>query len=285
MSVAIVGAGKFGQAIARGFVRAGLVAADRIIASTPCSEDLAKAAKIGVRTTFDNLEAVKPSNVVFLAVKPDVMRTVLYEIAPIISERHIVVSVAAGVKISYVEDKLPVDTRVIRVMSNTPCMVGEGATVFARGTAAKDSDSVLVQQFFSTLGFCVESEESSLDAVTGVSGSGPAYAFCAIDAMADGGVKMGLPRDLALKLAAQTMLGAAKMTLEPGSHPMILKDNVGSPGGTTMAGVHKLEELGFRNCLISAVESTTVKSVELSQQMLDEDKNYDEDVKTAVLKI
>nr|XP_006818555.1 PREDICTED: pyrroline-5-carboxylate reductase 2-like isoform X2 [Saccoglossus kowalevskii] len=264
MPIAIVGAGKIGQAIARGFVRAGLVSADRIISSSPSRECLTEMGRLGVRTTYDNMDAVKPSNIVFLAVKPNIMPAVLDEIAPVINERHLVVSLAAGITIDFLEQKLPANARVIRVMCNTPCIVGEGATVFSRGSAAKQTDSIIVQKFFTSLGFCDEGDESILDAVTGVSGSGPAYAFCAIDAIADGGVKMGLPRHLSIKLAAQTLLGAAKMVLETESHPMVLKDDVCSPLGTTISAIHKLEQQGFRNCLIDAVEVAALKSKEIS---------------------
>ncbi|XP_002736389.2 pyrroline-5-carboxylate reductase 1, mitochondrial-like [Saccoglossus kowalevskii] len=266
MSVAIVGAGKIGQAMARGFVRAGLVSADRIISSSPNPECLTEMGRLGVRTTYDNMDAVKPSNVVFLAVKPNMMPTVLDEIAPVINERHLVVTLAAGITIDFVEQKLPPNARVIRVMTNTPCIVGEGATIFARGAATKHTDSIIVRKFFSSIGFCDEGDESFIDAVTGLGGSGPAYAFCAMDALADGGVKMGLPRQLALKLAAQTLLGAAKMVLETDRHPMDLKDDVCSPGGSTICAIHRLEEDGFRKCLINAVEVATLKSKELSQQ-------------------
>ncbi|XP_070534786.1 pyrroline-5-carboxylate reductase 2-like [Ptychodera flava] len=266
MSVAIVGAGKIGQAMARGFVRAGLVKAERIISSSPDPDCLTQIGALGVRTTYVNKDAVKPSNVVFLSVKPNIMPSVLREIAPVVGEDHLIISLAAGITIEYIEKKLPPKSRVVRVMSNTPCLVGEGATIFARGATTKPHDAEIVRKFFSSLGYCDEGDESFIDAVTGLSGSGPAYAFCAIDALADGGVKMGLPRQLSIKLAAQTLLGAAKMILETGKHPMDLKDDVCSPGGSTICAIHKLEEDGFRKCLIDAVEVATLKSKELSEQ-------------------
>ncbi|XP_077990335.1 pyrroline-5-carboxylate reductase 1, mitochondrial-like [Glandiceps talaboti] len=266
MSIAIVGAGKIGQAMARGFVRAGLVPADRIIATSPDPDCLTQIGSLGVKTTYDNKDAVQPSNVVFISVKPNIMPSVLRDIAPVISEDHLLISLAAGVTIDYMESKLPPKSRVVRVMSNTPCLVGEGATIFARGGMTKPKDGEIVRKFFSSIGYCDEGDESFIDAVTGLSGSGPAYAYCAIDALADGGVKMGLPRQLSLKLAAQALLGAAKMILETNRHPMALKDDVCSPGGCTISAIHKLEEDGFRKCLINAVEAATLRSAALSQK-------------------
>ncbi|XP_077990186.1 pyrroline-5-carboxylate reductase 2-like [Glandiceps talaboti] len=266
MSVAIVGAGKMGQAMVRGFLRAGVVSANRVIGSSPDPDCLTEIGSLGVRTTLDNSEAVDSSDIILLAVKPHIMPYVLDEIAPNIKKDHLVISVAAGIKIDYMEKKLPEHARVVRLMPNTPCVVGEGAIFFSRGASATQSDAQTVLKYFSSIGYCSEGDESFIDAVTGVSGCGPAYGFCAIDAVADGGVKMGLPRHLALKLAAQTLLGAAKMVLDTGRHPMDLKDEVCSPGGATITAIHQLEEDGFRRCLMNAVQAASKRASDLAQQ-------------------
>ncbi|BFZ21126.1 hypothetical protein BsWGS_24165 [Bradybaena similaris] len=218
----------------------------------------------GVRTTQDNKELVSDSDIVVIAVKPNIVKVILQEVAPVVQTgRHLFISIAAGVTIRAIEQSLPPGTHVVRVMPNTPALVLAGASVMAPGSHALKSDLEVVRGLLSTIGICEEGSEGLLDAVTGLSGSGPAYAFAAIEALADGGVKMGLPRDLALKLAAQTLLGAAKMVLETGKHPGQLKDEVCSPGGTTIAGMHALEKNGFRGALIDAVEAATLRAKEL----------------------
>uniref|UniRef100_A0A452SX64 Pyrroline-5-carboxylate reductase n=1 Tax=Ursus americanus TaxID=9643 RepID=A0A452SX64_URSAM len=196
------------------------------------------------------------------------------EIGADVQARHIVVSCAAGVTISSVEKKLMAfqpAPKVIRCMTNTPVVVREGATVYATGTHALVEDGQLLEQLMSSVGFCTEVEEDLIDAVTGLSGSGPAYAFMALDALADGGVKMGLPRRLAVRLGAQALLGAAKMLLDSEQHPGQLKDNVCSPGGATIHALHFLESGGFRSLLINAVEASCIRTREL-QSMADQEK-------------
>uniref|UniRef100_A0A2K6C487 Pyrroline-5-carboxylate reductase n=1 Tax=Macaca nemestrina TaxID=9545 RepID=A0A2K6C487_MACNE len=196
------------------------------------------------------------------------------EIGADVQARHIVVSCAAGVTISSVEKKLMAfqpAPKVIRCMTNTPVVVREGATVYAMGTHALVEDGQLLEQLMSSVGFCTEVEEDLIDAVTGLSGSGPAYAFMALDALADGGVKMGLPRRLAVRLGAQALLGAAKMLLDSEQHPCQLKDNVCSPGGATIHALHFLESGGFRSLLINAVEASCIRTREL-QSMADQEK-------------
>uniref|UniRef100_A0A3Q2GUI1 Pyrroline-5-carboxylate reductase 2 n=1 Tax=Equus caballus TaxID=9796 RepID=A0A3Q2GUI1_HORSE len=257
MSVGFIGAGQLACALARGFTAAGILSAHKIIASSPEMDlpTVSALRKMGVNLTRSNKETVRHSDVLFLAVKPHIIPFILDEIGADVQARHIVVSCAAGVTISSVEKKLLAfqpAPKVIRCMTNTPVVVREGATVYATGTHA------LV-------------EEDLIDAVTGLSGSGPAYAFMALDALADGGVKMGLPRRLAVRLGAQALLGAAKMLLDSEQHPGQLKDNVCSPGGATIHALHFLESGGFRSLLINAVEASCVRTREL-QSMADQEK-------------
>ncbi|XP_066877398.1 pyrroline-5-carboxylate reductase 1, mitochondrial isoform X1 [Kogia breviceps] len=265
MSVGFIGAGQLAFALAKGFTAAGVLAAHKIMASSP-DVDLATVSalrKMGVNLTPHNKETVQHSDVLFLAVKPHIIPFILDEIAADIEDRHIVVSCAAGVTISSIEKKLTAflpAPKVIRCMTNTPVVVREGATVYATGTHAQVEDGRLLEQLMGSVGFCTEVEEDLIDAVTGLSGSGPAYAFTALDALADGGVKMGLPRRLAVRLGAQALLGAAKMLLDSEEHPGQLKDNVCSPGGATIHALHVLESGGFRSLLINAVEASCIRT-------------------------
>uniref|UniRef100_A0A2K5QFZ3 Pyrroline-5-carboxylate reductase 1 n=1 Tax=Cebus imitator TaxID=2715852 RepID=A0A2K5QFZ3_CEBIM len=214
MSVGFIGAGQLAFALAKGFTAAGVLAAHKIMASSPDMDldTVSALRKIGVKLTPHNKETVRHSDVLFLAVKPHIIPFILDEIGADIEDRHIVVSCAAGVTISSIEKKLSAfrpGPRVIRCMTNTPVVVREGATVYATGTHAQVEDGRLLEQLMSSVGFCTEVEEDLINTVTGLSGSGPAYAFTALDALADGGVKMGLPRRLAVRLGAQALLGAA----------------------------------------------------------------------------
>uniref|UniRef100_G3PAU0 Pyrroline-5-carboxylate reductase n=1 Tax=Gasterosteus aculeatus aculeatus TaxID=481459 RepID=G3PAU0_GASAC len=274
MSVGFIGAGQLAHALVRGFTAAGVIATHRITASSPDTElpTVQGLRKLGVNFTTSNKETVSKSDVLFLAVKPHIIPFVLDEIGPDIEERHLIVSCAAGVTISSIEkeshgplssNQHRADPKVMRCMTNTPVVVCEGATVYATGTHAKVEDGKLLEQLMSSVGFCTEVEEDLIDAVTGLSGSGPAYAFTAVDALADGGVKMGLPRRLAVRLGAQALLGAAKMLLDSEQHPGQLKDNVCSPGGATIHALHVMESGGFRSLLIDAVEASCVRTREL----------------------
>uniref|UniRef100_A0A8C0NVW6 Pyrroline-5-carboxylate reductase 1 n=3 Tax=Canis lupus TaxID=9612 RepID=A0A8C0NVW6_CANLF len=214
MSVGFIGAGQLAFALAKGFTAAGIVAAHKIMASSPDMDlpTVSGLRKMGVNLTPHNKETVRHSDVLFLAVKPHIIPFILDEIGAHIEDRHIVVSCAAGVTISSIEKKLMAfqpAPKVIRCMTNTPVVVREGATVYATGTHAQVEDGRLLEQLMGSVGFCTEVEEDLIDAVTGLSGSGPAYAFTALEALADGGVKMGLPRRLAVRLGAQALLGAA----------------------------------------------------------------------------
>lgn len=287
MSVGFIGAGQLAFALAKGFTAAGVLAAHKIIASSPDMDQSTVSAlrRIGVNLTSHNKETVRHSDVLFLAVKPHIIPFILDEIGANIEDRHIVVSCAAGVTISSIEKKLTSfqpAPKVIRCMTNTPVVVREGVTVYATGTHAQVEDGRLVEQLMSSVGFCTEVEEDLIDAVTGLSGSGPAYAFTALDALADGGVKMGLPRRLAVRLGAQALLGAAKMLLDSEQHPGQLKDNVCSPGGATIHALHVLESGGFRSLLINAVEASCIRTREL-QTMADQETVSPAAIKKTVL--
>ena len=197
--------------------------------------------------------------------KPDQAAGVLAELRGGFTKQHLLISIAAGVTLAKLEAALPAGARVIRVMPNTPALVGESASAFALGKAATAADGELAKKLLSAVGVAFQVKESLLDAVTGLSGSGPAYVYLFIDALSDGGVASGLPRDIATKLAAQTVFGAAKMVLETGQHPGVLKDQVTSPGGTTIKGLHELEKGKLRAAVMSAVRAATEKSKKLGQ--------------------
>jgi pyrroline-5-carboxylate reductase len=266
LSIGFLGAGKMATALAKGFVRAGLVTPKQIIASDPIEGAAAAFAKeVGAKTTSCNPDVVKFADVLVLAVKPDQVNGVLGEIREHFTEKHLLISIAAGVPLARLEAGLGAGARLIRVMPNTPALVGASASAFAVAKCALPRDAELAQKLFNAVGVAFPVKESLLDAVTGLSGSGPAYVYMFIEGLSDGGVAAGLPRDIATKLAAQTALGAAKMVLETGLHPGALKDMVTSPGGTTIEGLHELEKGKMRGTLISAVRVATEKSKKLGQ--------------------
>lgn len=266
MKIGFIGAGKMATALASGFIKAGVVTAESVVAS-----DVVPAARkhfgdaTGARTAAENSSVLQSSDILVLAVKPQQMSEVLATVAPSLTDRHLVVSIAAGIPLRKMVEVLGEKRRVIRVMPNTPCLVKAGASAFSLGGTATREDAATVQKLFATVGVAVEVGESLLDAVTGLSGSGPAYAFQMIEALSDGGVRAGLPRTVATQLAAQTLLGAAKMVLETGEHPGTLKDAVTSPGGTTIAGLHEMERGGVRAALMNAVQAATLRSQELGK--------------------
>jgi pyrroline-5-carboxylate reductase len=266
LNIGFLGAGKMATALAKGFVRAELTTPKEIIASDPYP--LARKSftgEIGSKTTASNCDVAKTARVLILATKPDQVATALAEISGAFTKNHLLISIAAGVTISKLESLLTAGARVIRVMPNTPALVGEGASAFALGKNASVSDAELAKRLLSAVGVALQVKESLLDAVTGLSGSGPAYVYQFIEALSDGGVAAGLPRDIATKLAAQTVLGAAKMVLETGQHPGALKDQVTSPGGTTIEGLHALEKGKLRATVMSAVRAATEKSKKLGR--------------------
>ena len=264
--IGFLGAGKMASALAKGIVQANLVRAANVVASDPVEAARnAFSKETGGRATSSNIEVVQSASVLVVAVKPDHVPELMGEIKGHLTKDHLLISIAAGVPLSRFESILGPQTRVIRVMPNTPALVGASAAGFALGKGAAAQDTEIAQKIFSAVGVAFQLKESLLDAVTGLSGSGPAYAFLLIEALSDGGVAAGLPRDVATRLAAQTLLGSAKMLLETGMHPGALKDMVTSPGGTTIEGIHELERAGVRGALISAVRAATEKSKKLGQ--------------------
>ena len=266
LAIGFLGAGKMATALAQGFVRAGLVPAGQIMASDPSEAARAAFAKaVGATTTASNAEVARFAELLVLAVKPDQAAGVVAEVRDHFTARHCLISIAAGVPLAKLEAGLGTGARLIRVMPNTPALVGASATAFALGKSALPEDGLLAQKLFSAVGLVFQVKESLLDAVTGLSGSGPAYAYLFIEGLSDGGVAAGLPREIATRLAAQMVLGSAKMVLETGLHPGVLKDMVTSPGGTTIEGIHELEKGKLRGALISAVRAATEKSRRLGQ--------------------
>ena len=264
--IGVIGAGKIGSAIARGVIRAGLVTKDHVMASD-VSDDLrqAVARELDIRVTHDNAALCDYADIIVLAVKPQVVDPVAKEIAGKLGKIKLLVSVAAGVPLARIEANLKPGARVVRVMPNIPCVVGAGAAGCAAGANATPADLEKVSAILNSFGVGMAVEEKYLDAVTGLSGSGPAYVFMFMEALADGGVQVGLSRDVALKLAMQTVYGAARMALESNKHLGELKDEVTSPGGTTIAGIYAMEQKGFRGTVIDAVVSATRRSQELGK--------------------
>lgn len=263
----VIGVGKMGSALVRGVLQAGWADPDSVIGSDADAKIRKEFSdSTAVRVTDDNSEVAAFADVVVLAVKPNMVAPVLGGIASQISHDKLVVSIAAGVPLFKIESRLPPKSRVVRVMPNTPFMVGAGASAFSLGTHALPEDAETVQGILASRGVAFRVEEKLLDTVTGLSGSGPAFVCLFIEALADGGVRMGLPRDLALKLAVQTVYGSAKLVLETGLHPAVLKDQVASPGGTTIAGIHALEMGCFRGTVMDAVSQATLRSVELGKE-------------------
>lgn len=264
--VGFLGAGNMGEAMIRGLLKAGLVPPEDVFAADIRLDRLEQLGKLyGIHALSDNALLVRRVDVVILAVKPQIIHAVLKEIAPAVTRAHLFVSLAAGVPTAALRADLPPGVRLIRVMPNAPALVLEGATAVARADGLQAGDLETAEEIFGAVGKVVVLEEEALDAVTGLSGSGPAYVALIVEALADGGVKVGLDRLTAMTLAAQTVLGAAKLLIETGAHPGQLKDMVTSPGGTAIAGIAALEEGGVRRTLINAVERATLRSRELGR--------------------
>jgi len=261
----IIGAGKIGEAILAGAFSRKLFAAENVILSVRTEahrQDLEK--RYAVKATLDNREVAKDSKIILMAVKPKSIVDVLNSIADVLEPDTLIISTAAGVPLDVIESRVPNYVAVIRTMPNLAVSVGEGMTVLSPGKNVSDSQLEIAKGLFGSVGRVITLEEQHMDAVTGLSGSGPAYIYIVIEALADGGVKLGLPRDVATQLAAQTVLGAAKTVLETGEHPAKLKDQVTTPAGVTIDGILELEEGGLRVTLIKAV----VKAAERSRQLL-----------------
>lgn len=263
------------RALAHGFLRAGLAEASQLSVldvSPEAAKAFADLCGDGATIAEDAADLSRRSTLLILAVKPQHAAEALQRLAPHVDRQTLLVSIVAGLTLSRLRTAAP-GARLVRVMPNTPCLVGQGATAFALGDGATDEDEGLVQRLLDAVGLARRVDESLLDAVTGLSGSGPAFVYLAIEALADGGVQAGLPRALAAELAAQTVLGAAQMVRETGEHPGVLKDRVASPAGTTIAGLQSLERAGFRAALIDAVEAAAERSAELGRDSTSPDQN------------
>lgn len=264
--VGFVGAGRMAEAIAQGLIRAGKVEAQHVLASAPTDRNLCHFRALGCQTTHSNQEVLQSCSLVFFATKPHVLPAVLAEVAPVVTAEHVLVSVAAGVPLSSLEELLPPHTRVLRVSPNLPCVVQEGAMVLARGRHAGSSEVELLRTLLEACGQCEEVPEAQVDVHTGLSGSGVAFVCVFSEALAEGAIKMGMPSGLAHRIAAQTLLGTAKMLLQKGQHPAQLRTDVCTPGGTTIHGLHALEQGGLRAATMSAVEAATCRAKELSRK-------------------
>jgi len=262
-----IGAGNMAEALLRGILAANRMSPVDILVTDVRAERLAYLqTTYGIGISSDNVEAARRAETILLAVKPQVMAGVLDDLKGTLSAQQLLVSIAAGISTTSIAEHFPHSVRVIRVMPNTPALVLEGVSALARGQHAEPQDLEAARYLFEAVGKVVVVDEALMDAVTGLSGSGPAYVFLVIEALSDAGVKVGLPRDVALALAAQTVRGAARLVQETGKHPGELKDMVTSPGGTTIAGLHALEQGAVRSALISAVEAATRRSQELGKR-------------------
>lgn len=263
--IAFIGAGKMATALAKGLVGGAVAAAESITASdpSPAALDAFAAALPGCQTAQDNTAAVASASIVILAIKPQCLPDVLKEIRSAIDGDMLVISIAAGFPLRRLAEGLPGGTRIVRVMPNTPALVGRGASAFSRGEHASTEDGQTTARLLAAVGIAHEVPEPLLDAVTGLSGSGPAFVYTVIEAMIDAGVRAGVPRAIAADLAIQTVAGAAQMVIETGDHPAALRNAVTSPGGTTAAGLAELERLGLRAALDAAIAAATEKSKEL----------------------
>ena len=264
---AFIGGGNMAEALLKGLLSGLAVEPGRITATDIIPERRSYLeTTYGITTSADNPQVVQHSDVIILAVKPQIMPEVLQTIAPVVSRDQLVISIAAGITLQSLQKALGAEHRVVRVMPNTPALVVSGAAGISPGSAATPQDVALVEQIFAAVGRAVVVSDDMMDAVTGLSGSGPAFVFAVIEALSDGGVLVGLSRQVATVLAAQTVLGAAKMVLETGKHPGELKDMVTSPAGTTIAGMHVLETAGLRGIMMETVRRATERSAALGRE-------------------
>jgi pyrroline-5-carboxylate reductase len=265
--IAIIGLGKIGGALASSLVRNRIVSKENLLGTTGHRDSALEAAKrYGIKAITDNVRAIADAQIVILAVKPQTMKKVLTEIKDAVREDQLVITLAAARTTRFIEEMLQRAIPVVRAMPNTPCLVNAGMTVLCPGRYATEEHVGVAREIFAAVGLvAVIDNEDLMDAVTALSGSGPAYAYIMIEALAEGGVKVGLPRSLSTMLAAQSLLGAAKMVLEIGEHPAKLKDEVTTPAGVTIDGIMALEDGGIRVTLIKTVDRATEKSKDLSQ--------------------
>jgi pyrroline-5-carboxylate reductase len=264
-SIAFLGAGAMGAALIRGLIAAKVYAPENIIAyDVDAARAQSLASELGLRASTSPEEACRDADVILAAIKPQTMLAALKPLHDIVGSQHTLISIAPGLSTTQLENCFSKPVPVLRVMPNTPCLVGQGAAAICRGVHATEEHQALGRRIFGAVGLAVDVEEKLLDAVTGLSGSGPAYVYVFIEALSDAGVRMGLSREAATRLAAQTVLGAAQMVLETGQHPGVLKDQVTSPGGTTIAGLHELERNGLRGAVMDAVQAATERARELS---------------------
>jgi pyrroline-5-carboxylate reductase len=265
-TIAFVGAGNMAGALIRGLIGTGTVPADRIIAADPDKGRLsALEADLEIRVTSDNAEAVREATVVVLSIKPQVFPQVLPGLSTALRPEALLVSIAAGISTRIIERAFPAGSRVVRTMPNTPALVGAGASAIAAGSHATEEDLELAEALFRSVGISVRVPEEQIDAVTGLSGSGPAYVFAMIEALRDAGAREGLPEETAFQLASQTVFGAARLLLDEKEPPEVLRDRVTSPGGTTRAGLDALADAGFAEAILGAVRAATRRSVELGK--------------------
>ncbi|HEX3033721.1 MAG TPA: pyrroline-5-carboxylate reductase [Thermodesulfobacteriota bacterium] len=266
--IGFIGAGNMAEALLKGLLLSGVFTKEGVIVSDVLQERLDfMSSTYGVKSTLDNKEVVRFSDLIVLSVKPNTVGKVVGEIKGLLTSRKVLISIAAGIPVSFIADRIKKKTKIVRVMPNTPALVLSGVSVLYCNSLVTPEEKENIVKIFKSVGeaFTVE-REALLNPVTGLSGSGPAFVAMFIEALADGGVKAGLPINLALKLAAQTVYGTAKMIIDGGIHPAELKDKVASPGGTTVEGIKELEVRGFRGSVISAVESAAKRSKELSKE-------------------
>jgi len=263
--IAVLGAGKMGGILLQAFLRDGLFT-ERQIAATVHHPERAAALSLqfGVNISCDNVSATKGASIVLLGVKPTQIAALAREIAPVLAPGALVLSIAASTRLAAIEDALGGEPAVVRAMPNTPAKIGAGITALCRGRWVSDEQLALAERIFRTVGRVVVVDEKHMDAVTGLSGSGPAFIYIILEALAEAGVNVGLPRDIATELAAQTTFGAAKMVLETGAHPALLKDEVTTPAGCTVDGILELEAGGLRITLLKAVKRATERARELA---------------------
>lgn len=269
-NIAFIGSGNMAEALIKGMINSSLVKPENIIASDVCKERLEIIRdQYKVQIASDNIDAVQKADILILSVKPQVIVKVANNISELVDDSKLIISIAAGISLEILQkglkDENNKNIRLIRAMPNTPALVQSGATALSKGEIATAADMQIAIEIFNSVGKVVEVDEDLMDAVTGLSGSGPAYIFLIIDALADAGVKVGLPRDISMTLSVQTVLGAAQLASESGEHPGKLKDMVTSPGGTTIAGLHALEKGTLKAVLMNAVEAAAKRSRELGQ--------------------